>query len=390
MLTYLIRKFVKNPDATHEASMRTAYGVLAGVMGMAFNLLLFLIKLPIGLYTGSIAILSDAFNSISDMGSSLVTVTGARMALRRADDEHPFGHGRIEYLSALLVAVIILLVGLELLKESVEKFFAPGNAQVSPPLIALLSVSMLVKGYMYYYNKKLGTLVNSAVMRAAASDSINDVLVTGGVILSAILARFVDWPVDAAAGCLVSVLILISGVKVVRGTADLLLGGKPDHEMVEAIKKALLETEDVLGMHDLIVHDYGPGRAMASAHVEVPDTVNIVHMHEIIDATEHRIERELGVPIVIHADPIAVGNPAVQEAVRAVGDVVASVNPACSFHDLRLTAGEKTVNLIFDLVVPASMSPETRKRTVSAIREGVRAADARYACAIHVDNDYAD
>lgn len=390
MVELLLRKFIPNYKDVENQSVRESYGVLAGVMGMALNLLLFLVKLPIGLITGSMAITSDAFNNISDMGSSLITVIGMRMAGRRPDREHPFGHGRLEYVSALIVAFIILLVGVELMKESIAKLGSPQDVTLNPALLVVLGLSVLIKLWMFLYNRTLGARIDSSVMRATAADSRNDVFTTCAAIGAALLGSVVDWPVDAIAGMGVSLLILWSGYGAARDTINLLLGGKPDPELAKRLAELVMKGSGIVGVHDLIVHDYGPGRQMASVHAEVPDDVDVVRMHEVIDGIEQRILHEMGIPIVIHMDPIAV-NCERTEAVRIqVIKAAAQVHPDFTIHDFRMTDGDRRINLIFDLVVPCEMSPEERQRAVSAIKERMAQADARYRCVIHIDDDYTD
>lgn len=388
MLNALIRRFVPDAENLENPAVRAAYGVLAGVLGIFFNFLLFAIKLPIGLLTGSIAITSDAFNNISDMGSSVVALIGAKLSARHADSEHPFGHGRLEYIAALIVAALIFLVAFELIKESVGRFFGGVATAVSPVLLVVLALSILVKLYMYRYNRRIGEKIHAPVLKAAASDSLNDVFVTLGVVVSAIASQFVDFPVDAVAGLVVAVIILRAGYGVAKDTIDLLLGGKPDPVLLRKLRDEILATENVVGIHDLIVHDYGPGRAMASVHAEVPNDIDVTRMHELIDETERRVLRDLHVPLVIHMDPIALNDPETQQIALTVARVLGSVNPNFSFHDFRMTKGEHNVNLIFDLVVPVSMTAEERQAAVLEIKDLLKAHDARYSCVIQVDSSY--
>ncbi len=389
MLNFLIRKFIKDYEQVHERGVRTSYGVLAGCLGIVLNLLLFALKLPLGLYMGSIAVLSDAFNNISDMGSSLIGVIGAKMAGRGPDRSHPFGHGRIEYISALAVAMIILLVGFELLKESVDKFFHPEPVALNAVLLTLLALSILVKLWMFLYNRRLGALINSPVMKATAKDSLNDVFTTSAVVLATLAGAFTAFPVDAVAGCAVSLLILYNGYETARDTVDLLLGGHSDPELMREIAGMVSEAPGVVGVHDLIVHDYGPGRAMASVHAEVPADGDILRIHEVIDEAEGRIYRELGVPIVIHMDPIVVNSARLDELKETVGRVLGEVNPAFSFHDFRMTDGENRINLIFDLVVPCEETVEARAAAVKEIGDKLREIDPRYRAVIKIDDGFA-
>lgn len=388
MLDFLVRRFVPNAQQVNDPAVRTAYSVFAGAMGIVLNILLFGVKLPIGMITGSIAITSDAFNNLSDMGSSLITVIGARMAGRRPDREHPFGHGRLEYVSALIVAFLILLVGFELLKESIGKLAQPQPVDFNPVLVGVLALSVLVKVFMFYYNRTLGRRIQSTVMRATASDSLNDAITTSAVVAATIIGHFVSWPIDALAGLALSLLILWSGYGVAKDTIDLLLGGKPDPELVKRIAAMVMEGEGVTGVHDLIIHDYGPGRVMASVHAEVPSDQDIMHVHEAIDATEQRIQRELGVPIVIHMDPILVHSEKLDKANAQLRQVLDQIAPGVSYHDLRMTDGENRINLIFDLVLPDGPSPEKTQQVVRQVGDKMAQVDPRYRCVIHVDQDY--
>lgn len=389
MLDFLVRKFVPDYKNVEEGKVREAYSLLAGALGVVLNLVLFAVKLPIGMISGSIAITSDAFNNISDMGSSLITIIGMRLAGRRPDREHPFGHGRLEYVSALIVSFIILLVGFELLKESLAKLWDPEPVSLSPALVVILLLSVLVKLWMFLYNRKLGARINSSVLRATASDSLNDVITTSATIGAVLLGTVVSWPVDAVAGLAVSLLILYSGYSIAKDTIDLLLGGKPDPELVKKLGDMVLKGKGIVGVHDLIVHDYGPGRLMASVHAEVPDDGDVTAIHESIDATEQRILHELGVPIVIHMDPIKVNCERTNAVRDQVARAVEAENPAFTMHDFRMTDGERRINLIFDLVVPCEMPAEARERAVRDIKERMSQVDARYRCVIHVDDNYA-
>lgn len=388
MLDKLVRRFVKNPEDYQGTETREQVSVLAGVMGIIINLVLFCVKLPIGLVTGSIAITSDAFNNISDMGSSLITVIGARMAGKRPDAEHPFGHGRVEYIAALIVAFIIFFVGIELLRESAGKLMAPETVNLNPVLLLILGLSILLKLWMFYYNRVLGRRINSAVLRATASDSINDVIATAAVIAATAIDPLVNFPMDAAVGIAVSLLILYSGFETAKDTITLLLGGKPDPQLMRGIMAMVSEGEGVVGVHDLIVHDYGPGRQFASIHAEVPADGDFVQLHEMIDAVEQRVKRELNVPIVIHMDPISLNDERVNALKEQVEAVVASLDGALSIHDFRMTDGLARVNLIFDLVVPSAYSEKKRKEIVKQIAQRLAEIDARYRCVIQVDQDY--
>lgn len=304
MIKLIIKRFVKNSDDICDPSVRESYGVLGGVIGIICNLLLFIIKIISGMMINSIAVISDAFNNLSDLGSSLVSVIGSRLSGKRADKEHPYGHGRAEYISALIISFLIVFFGIELLKGSIEEIVNPGEVSFNAISAVLLAISFPVKLWMWWINKYMGRKINSQVLLAAARDSVNDCIATATVIASAFVAPLVPIPVDGIAGLCVSVLIIWTGISVARKTIDNLMGKAPDEALIENIEKMLTSEKIILGMHDLMVHDYGPGRTIASVHAEVPDNLSLVEAHNTIDAVEHRIMREMGVDIVIHTDPV--------------------------------------------------------------------------------------
>jgi cation diffusion facilitator family transporter len=374
-------------DAKNDLS-RARVGMLAGALGIGFNLTLFVVKLILGILSGSVAILSDAFNNISDTGSSLVALIGIRMAARRPDREHPFGHGRAEYVSALIVAMMIFLVAAELLKESVGKLISPEPIKVSLPMLLALGASIVVKLFMFAYNRFLGRRTDSSVLAAAASDSLNDVIVTAMIIISSALATRFGWNVDAPAGILVSLFIFYGGFRIAREVISLILGGKPDPDLVRKITGTILAGEGIAGVHDLIVHDYGPGRLMASVHAEVDEGADIRTIHASIDAAERRILRELGVPVVIHMDPVAVNCDRTNALRAQMVRVITSVNPHFTLHDFRRVEEGDHVNLVFDLAVPGEMGEADRKAALEKIEREVKALDARYRLVVQVDNHY--
>ena len=305
MIRLIVSKVIRDAENTQDKHVRERYGVLSGALGVLCNTLLFLTKLIIGVLMNSIAIISDAFNNFSDMGSSLVSIIGAKMSNKRPDKEHPFGHGRIEYISSFIISFLIMTVGLELAKSSVDKILHPQPVEFSWALTGILTLSILIKVWMFSYNRYLGRKINSTVLAATAKDSLNDVIATSAVIVSTVIGSFVSFPVDGIIGLLVSVLVMYTGFGIAKETVGILLGTPPSKELVEKIRDEVLKNEEIKGIHDLIVHDYGPGRVMASLHAEVPDDINIVKIHEAIDETEQRIQRELGIEVVIHMDPIA-------------------------------------------------------------------------------------
>lgn len=313
MIQFLIRKLIPNYAAVHDTEVRKNYGVLGGVLGIICNAMLFMIKLFSGITIHSIAVISDAFNNLSDMAASVVSLVGAKLSSRRPDSDHPYGHGRAEYISALILAFLIIFVGIQLLQTAADKIFHPVPGEMSVLSLVLLLVSVLVKLWMWSYNRYMGKAIDSEILCAAAKDSLNDVMATGAVILSALLAPFVSFPLDGIMGLVVSLLILWTGYGVARDTIDRLMGQNPEEDLREKIEAAVLGNEIVLGMHDLMVHDYGPGRTIASVHAEVPENLTLVDCHNVIDSIEKRILQELNVDIVIHMDPVPVGEHSLEE-----------------------------------------------------------------------------
>lgn len=304
MIKLLIRHFIKNHQDIENQDVREGYGILSGTLGIICNVILFLVKMTIGLLMNSIAITTDAFNNLSDTGSSLVAIIGAKISRRDADQEHPFGHGRFEYIASLIISFIILLVGIELLRTSFDKIIHPEPVEFNIVLMLILVLSVLVKVWMFSYNRYIGKLINSNINRANASDSLNDVVATSAVIVTTIIGTFFEFPLDGIAGLIVSLLIIYTGFNIAKETVNLLLGMSPSEDLVIKIHEMIDNNPYIVGSHDLKVHDYGPGRSIASIHAELSDQTNIVKAHNIIDGLEKKILKELGVDIVIHVDPI--------------------------------------------------------------------------------------
>ena len=388
MIKILIKKFIKDYENVNDKKVREAYGILGGLLGVICNIVLFLIKLTIGLLLNSIAIISDAVNNLSDIGSSLVTIVGSKLSNRHPDKEHPFGHGRFEYISSLIVSFIIMIVGFELFKSSISKIIHPEKMHFSLLLTAILCLSILVKIWMYIYNQYLGKKINSSVLIAVSHDSLNDVIATSAVIFSTILGHFVNFPIDGIVGLIVSGLVIYTGFGIAKDTVGVLLGTPPTPELVDEISNIITSGEGIIGVHDLIVHDYGPGRVMASAHAEVPDDINIVKIHEVIDNTEQKIETELGIHIVIHMDPLSVNCERTNEVRKLVIDTVNEINPLFSIHDFRMTDGENKINLIFDLAIPCDIPDSERQKAVDAISQKLCDKDERYNMVIKIDNAF--
>lgn len=304
MIKLIIKKYINNHDAIDDKDVREDYAILSGILGIICNLSLFLIKLAIGIVINSIAVISDAFNNLTDLGTSIVTIFGAKLSNMPPDENHPYGHGRFEYVASLAVSFIIFAVGLQLLKSSFNKIVNPEDIVFSWPSIIILFLSISIKFWMYLYNKYIGELINSSINRAIAHDSINDVLATFAVVVGTVLGLFIDLPIDGILGLVISILIIYSAFSIAKDSVDLILGPAPDPETIKAINSIVLDGKGIKGAHDLIVHDYGPGRINASIHAEVSEEADIVEIHNEIDKIEKKIKKELGISIVIHMDPI--------------------------------------------------------------------------------------
>ncbi len=352
-----------------ERKLREAYGTLCSAFGIFLNILLFALKYFAGTISGSIAITADAFNNLSDAGSSVITLVGLKLAGKEPDPEHPFGHGRIEYLSGLAVSVIIVVVGVELFRSSVDKILHPEAIETGAAAIIVLVLSIFVKGYMFFYNRRIGTKINSAGMKATAMDSIGDAVATFVVLIATVAAYFTDLPIDGWCGLLVSAFIIYAGLKSVKETVSPLLGGPPDKEFVDEIEKLVMSYEKIIGIHDLVVHDYGPGRVMVSLHAEVSGNENIFVLHDIIDNAEHALSREFGCIAVIHMDPIETDDNVTAQKRFLVSDAVKTIDSGITIHDFRMVPGVSHTNLIFDAVVPYSlkMSDSEIKQEISRV-----------------------
>lgn len=387
MIEFLARVFIRHRDTLSPSALRQAYGQLCGAVGIGLNLLLFAGKLFAGTISGSIAITADAFNNLSDAGSSLVTLLGFRLAGRKPDPEHPFGHGRMEYISGLAVAGLILLMGVELGKSSLKKILSPEEIVSSPLVLAILAVSVAVKLYMFYYNRSIGRKIKSAAMSATATDSLSDAVSTTAVLIATLVGQFTGLNIDGWVGLLVALFILFSAYKAAKETLSPLLGQTPDPEFVERIEQIVLSYPEVLNVHDLIVHDYGPGRMMISLHAEVSADGDLLQLHDVIDNAEHRLKKELGCMAVIHMDPI-ITNDAHTDALRmAVAEKVKAIDPRLTIHDFRIVPGPTHTNLIFDVVVPYDVkltADEVRRRIGALVKE----LDENYFAVVQVDNSY--
>ena len=387
MINFLIRLFVgKNKDAS-DTKVRGKYASLAGFTGIVVNILLFIGKLLVGLLAGSVAIIADAFNNISDAGSSVVTLIGFRLASKPVDKEHPLGHGRLEYVTGFIVDVIIILVGFELLKSSFDKILNPYLPTVNSLTLFILGGAILVKLWLFFFYNKIGRIIRSTALKASSFDSISDCAATSLVLVSAIVARFWGVAIDGYAGILVAAFIMFTGFKAAKETIDLLLGSPPDKEFVESIYQFAKGYTHVVGVHDVMVHDYGPGRQIVSFHAEVPSDSDINIAHEEVDKMERDMHEKFGCIVTVHLDPIVINDPLVNEHREMVKNAVKEVDSCLSIHDFRMTIGEKSVNLIFDLLLPSDChlsAEEAEKLVVDKIHE----KKENCFCVIRVEHPY--
>ncbi len=350
MITFLSKIFIR--ETADKAKIRREYGMLCGLVGIFLNILLFLGKFFAGTISKSIAITADAFNNLSDAASSVVTLVGFKLAGAKPDSEHPFGHGRIEYVSGLVVSAAILLMAYELLRDSVTKILNPEETEFSALIVAILVVSILVKLYMYFYNISVAKKIDSAAMKATATDSLSDTCATTVVLVATVVGHFTGLAIDGYCGALVGLFILYAGIRSAKETLDPLLGQAPESEFVQQIDKIVMAHEEICGIHDLIVHDYGPGRRMVSLHAEVPAEGNILEIHDIIDNIENELREKLGCDATIHMDPIVTSDEHVSELKAAVASIIKGIDSAVDMHDFRVVAGPTHTNLIFDVLVP--------------------------------------
>lgn len=387
MVQLLARYFIKNYEQTESPSVRQSYGVLCGSVGIGFNILLFIGKFLAGLISNSIAITADAFNNLSDAGSSLITLIGFKMAGQKPDTEHPFGHGRIEYLTGLLVSLLILLMGVELIKSSVSKILHPEATECTPMVAGILIVSILVKLYMYLYNRSTGRKIDSAAMMATAADSLSDMLSTSVVLIATLIGKFTGLQIDGWCGLLVGIFILYAGFSAAKDTISPLLGQPPQKEFVEKIESIVQSYPQVLGIHDLIVHDYGPGRVMISLHAEVPASGDMLHLHDTIDNIERQLHRELHCDAVIHMDPVMNDDEETQELKKQVTCCLHELDKSLNLHDFRIVKGPTHTNIIFDILVPFKF--QLNDAEISRfMEEKIHSISASYYAVINIDKDY--
>lgn len=371
MTEFLIRHFVKNPEQTEDEKVRLAYGNLSSWTGIVCNIFLFVLKLVIGLVMNSVSIVSDAFNNLTDCLSCLITLLGYKMAAKPADREHPFGHGRMEYIVSFVMAVIIFIVGFELLRTSVVSLFSPSELAFSWPLFIILACSILVKLWMGHFNSALGKKLNNLAMQAAAQDSRNDVLTTSAALLGLVLSQFSALPFDAIAGVLVSIFILFSGLDIFRDIISTLLGKPASYELTMQIRSIILSHPEVMGVHDMLIHDYGPGKKFGSAHAEVDASMDFLKAHEIIDDAEREIYEKLHVSMTLHLDPVDLSDPRTAVYRQQVQNILKKLDPELSIHDFRCVFGQEHTNLVFDVLMPYG-SRHSEEEIQKALDEGLK------------------
>ncbi len=356
MIEILSRWLIKDRDKITDPTVRSAYGTLCSVIGIVLNLLLFAGKYLAGILSASIAITADAFNNLSDAGSSLISLLGFKLAARKPDPEHPYGHGRLEYISGFLIALIIVLLGVELFKTSLQKVLNPKPSEWSLAALLVLVASILVKGYMALYNRRYGRRINSSAMRAAAADSLSDMLVTALVLAATLVGRFFHIQIDGWGGLIVSVFIILGGLTTAKDTVAPLLGSAADPETVRQIAETVLSAPMVIGLHDMMIHDYGPGRQIISLHAEFPSDADFVAVHETVDELEIVLNERFGFLATVHMDPIAVGDPETDRLKEKVLQIASSISPEITIHDFRNVKGESHIKLVFDAVIPFSFA----------------------------------
>lgn len=388
MTEFLVRRFVKNYEQTETVAVRTAYGVLASVVGILCNVFLFFVKGAVGIILHSISVTADAFNNLSDAGSSIIGLVGVKMAEKPADEEHPFGHGRIEYIAALIVAFSVLQVGFTFLKDAIGRIRNPEILTFNTVSVLILILSIGVKVWMAAFNRKLGKRIDSKVMMATAADAMGDVATTTATILSVLFFRVTGINIDGFVGIGVALVVMWAGIGIAKDTLEPLIGEAVPQETFDEITKFVESYDGIVGTHDLLVHNYGPGRSMASIHAEVPNDVNIEVSHEIIDRIEREARKYLGIYLLIHMDPIETKDQDVIEIREKVEHIVAETDPEASIHDFRMVPGEHQINLIFDMVMPHGYDKEEENALLHLVMEKIRHLDERYQCVITMEKSY--
>ena len=386
MTNLLIKLFIKDKDVDNLET-RGKYGILSSATGIVVNILLSIVKLVIGIIANSISIISDALNNITDVGSSIVTMIGFKLSQKKIDKDHPWGHGRMEYITAFIVDIIILMVGFELLKSSIDKIIHPELPAVNNVTIIILIIAVLTKLWLFLFYKKIAKIIDSNAIKGNAYDSISDSVSTLVVLISAIVAKLCGISIDGYASLIVSVFILFTGYKAIKETVDLLLGMKPDPEFIINIEETAKKYDMISGIHDIMVHDYGPGRKIVSFHAEVPADGDICKVHDIIDQMEQDLFEKFNCITTIHMDPIVVDNKEINDMKDFTEKIVKELNPEFSIHDFRMTDGGKRINLIFDLVVPRDKEYD-KEEIIKKVQQKIHEKDSKYYAVIKVETSY--
>lgn len=387
MIQLIIKIITKKKESMEEIWLRNLYGIVCGWVGIGFNVLLFIGKFIAGTISSSVAVTADAFNNLSDAGSSIVTLLGFRLGSKKPDASHPYGHGRLEYVSGLVVSLLIFLMGFELLKDSIDKIKNPEPVETSALVFIILVLSILIKSYMTFYNFRYGKKINSAVLRATGMDSFSDCIATTVVLLSMIVQTFTSWKIDGWCGLLVAGAVLYAAYGAAKDTLQPLLGMPPEQEFVDEIYEIVLKHPLVEGVHDLIVHDYGPGRCMISLHAEVPGDQDIYFIHDEIDRIELELNEKLGCESTIHMDPIVVNNKRVDEYKSFIETIVLEWNPLYTIHDFRMVEGPTHTNIIFDVLIPRD-APEEENELKESLIEMIKERNSKLVPVIKIDRSY--
>ena len=388
MTEFLVKYFVKDYESVERVSVRTAYGVMASVVGIICNVLLFGVKVAVGMFLHSISVMADGFNNLADAGSSVISFMGVRMASKPADEEHPFGHGRMEYIAALVVAFLVIEVGFSFFKDAIAKIREPQMLKFQFASVVVLLISIGVKLWLGLFNQKLGERIDSKVMMAVFADSMSDVVATASTILSIVVFGITGWNIDGFVGLGVALVVMWSGIGIVKDTLEPLLGEATSAEDYQKIRAFVEKNQGIVGTHDLIVHNYGPGRSMASIHAEVPNNVDIEASHEIIDRIERDAKKELGIFLVVHMDPIEMENERVLAIRKEAEEVLAKIDEKASLHDLRVVEGKQQVNIIFDLVVPRAYTNERQREINRQMIHKMQEIDGRYRMVITMEHSF--
>lgn len=384
---YLTEKFIKNHENVLDENTRNAYVYMGSIVGIICNLVLSAVKITVGLLSGSVSIMADGFNNLSDMASSVITMIGMKMANRPADKEHPFGHGRMEYLSALVVAFMVMLVGVQFIKSSFNRIMNPVLIKFELIPFILLFLSLIMKFWLSRFNKYVGERINSSALKAASVDALGDVFTSSCVIISFVAAKFTTLPIDGYVGLVVSIAILYAGYSLVKDTISPLLGEAPDEELVNLIKEGVLSYDNIIGVHDLIIHNYGVGKCMASIHAEIPSNIDLITIHEIIDSAEREISDKLNIYLVIHMDPMCIHDEKINEVKGNIENILLNFECIKSMHDFRITEGENKINIIFDIEVHASHinTKNKEKELINKLNEEIKKLNPLYNCVITID-----